>query len=249
MWPRVLTVAHLSDLHLGAHEPDAVEPLIADVSAAAPALTVVTGDWTMRARVREFRLAKAVLDRLPQPVLAVTGNHDLPLISPLRLVRPYDRYRAWIRDDLNPVARVPGLTALGLQSMPRWRWKDGLITRRQARLVADTLGPVADSDVTLVALHHPPTGFALAGRRRLLRAMRAAGVDLLLAGHTHVPEVRRADGPTVIVAGTATSHRTRGTPRSWSLIHVEPDAVVVSERYCVDAVWQTGRIIRIPRDL
>ncbi|BCJ45768.1 metallophosphoesterase [Actinoplanes ianthinogenes] len=245
----MLTVAHLSDLHLGAHEPDAVPSLIADVAAAAPDLTVVTGDWTMRARPREFTLARAVLEELPRPLLAVTGNHDLPLISPLRLAEPYERYRAWIDDDLDPVAGLPGLTALGLQSMPRWRWKDGLITGRQAELITSVFGAAPEDDVKVIALHHPPVGTALAGRRRFLRAARTAGVDLILAGHTHIPDVRRIEGVAVVVAGTATSHRTRGVPRSWSLIRVDTEAITVTERYDADRGWETGRIMTLLRSL
>ncbi|GAA4600563.1 metallophosphoesterase [Actinoplanes octamycinicus] len=245
----MLTIAHLSDLHLGAHEPDSVPALLADVTAAAPVLTVVTGDWTMRARPREFALAKAVLDALPQPVLTVTGNHDLPLLSPLRLAEPYERYRAWIHRDLDPAVRLPGLVGLGLQSMPRWRWKDGLITGRHVDRIAEVFGSAAESDVKLIALHHPPIGVSLAGRGRLLRAARAAGVDLVLAGHTHVPDVRRIDGAAVVVAGTATSHRTRGTARSWSLIRVDAEAITVTERYSGERGWETGRIMTLLRSL
>ncbi|WIM98418.1 metallophosphoesterase [Actinoplanes oblitus] len=243
----MLTIAHLSDPHLGAHEPDAVPSLIADVTAAAPALTVVTGDWTMRARPREFALAREVLRALPEPVLTVTGNHDLPLLSPLRLAEPYERYRAWLASDLDPAARLPGLTALGLQSMPRWRWKDGLITRGHVDRIAAVFGAAAPGDVRLIALHHPPIGADLAGRRRFLRAARAAGVELILAGHTHVPDVRRVGGIALVVAGTATSRRTRGIPRSWSLIRVDAEAITVTERYCVDRGWETGRMITLLR--
>jgi 3',5'-cyclic AMP phosphodiesterase CpdA len=50
-----LVIAHVSDLHLGAHDAVAVDTLPADVAAARPTLTVVTGDVTMRARAGEFR--------------------------------------------------------------------------------------------------------------------------------------------------------------------------------------------------
>ncbi|GLW34898.1 metallophosphoesterase family protein [Actinoplanes regularis] len=238
----MIVVAHLSDPHLGAHDGETVESLVADVSAAAPALTVVTGDWTMRARVSEFELARALLVRLPRPVLTVPGNHDLPLVSPLRLFRPYDRFRTWICDDLEPVARVPGLTAVGLQSMPRWRWKDGRVTRRQVAAVAGAFGAAPRGDLRLVALHHPPFGRRLAGRGPLLRA----GADLLLAGHTHIPDVRTVGGTVVVVAGTSASHRTRGVPRSWSRISVDAGMVTVVERFSAGSGWRTGRLISIP---
>jgi 3',5'-cyclic AMP phosphodiesterase CpdA len=246
-----VVVAHVSDLHLGAHHEDAVDSLVVDVAAARPDLTVVTGDSTMRARTAEFEQVRELLDRLPGPVLAVTGNHDLPLFSTQRVLDPYARHQRWIDADLDPVVRVPGLTALGLQSMPRWRWKNGLVTAGQAASVAGVLGGAPEGDVRLLALHHPPlaTGTArIIGRRRLLGAVRAARVDLVLAGHTHVPDVRTAQQarPVFVVAGTATSRRVRGTARSWSLISADRGEIVVRERFCGRSGWHTGRIVSFP---
>lgn len=253
--PTPLVIAHLSDMHLGAHVPDAVSSVIADVTAARPVLTVVTGDCTMRARVSQFRAARALLDRLPTPLLVVIGNHDVPLISAARVVGPYARYRHWIEGDLDPIVRLPGLTALGLQTTPRWRWKSGRVSRRQSDHVAALLGAAPAGAVRLLALHHPPQagGLArLAGRGRLLRALAAARVDLVLAGHTHVPESRCVELSGTshrlieVVAGTATSRRTRGAGRSWTAIRIDDGAVCVEERHHVAGGWITGRRTHYP---
>jgi 3',5'-cyclic AMP phosphodiesterase CpdA len=250
-----LIIAHVSDLHLGAHDPSAVATLAADVTAVGPALTIVTGDCTMRARVPQFRAARELLDRLPAPLLVVPGNHDVPLVSPARIVAPYTRFRRWIEPDLDPVLRLTGVIALGLQSTPRWRWKSGRVSRRQADAVRTVLGAAPPGTVRVLALHHPPhtTGPSrLAGRGGLLRAVAAAHVDLVLAGHTHVPHSCRiaSTGPghdlVEVVAGTATSRRTRGTGRSWSVIRVDPDAIAVEERQQTAAGWRTDRIVRYP---
>jgi 3',5'-cyclic AMP phosphodiesterase CpdA len=251
-----MVIAHLSDLHLGAHVPAATASLAADVAAVHPALTVVTGDFTMRARPSQFRAARALLDRLPRPLLVVTGNHDLPLISPARAFAPYARYRRWISDDLDPVVRLPGLVAVGLQSTPRWRWKSGRVSRRQSEAVAAVLGAATPGALRLVALHHPPRvpgPQRVAGRNRLIRALAASRADLVLAGHTHVPDSRRVWLPGAshwlieVVAGTAISHRTRGTGRSWTVLRVDDDAVGVEERYHTATGWTTGRCTRYPR--
>ncbi|BAL87015.1 putative cyclic nucleotide phosphodiesterase [Actinoplanes missouriensis 431] len=250
---RPVVVAHLSDLHLGAHDRAAVESIADDVTRAGPALTVVTGDSTMRARTGEFRRARHLLDRLPGPLLTVTGNHDVPLVSWRRVLRPYHRYRTWMGTDLDPDRTAPGLVALGLQSMPRWRWKNGRVSARQAALVTRVLGGAPAGDLRLLALHHPPlvTGpDRLIGRARLLDAIRAARVDLVLAGHTHVPDVRVPwpGGPVFVVAGTSVSRRTRHEIGcSWSLISVHEGEVVVQERYLVDDGWTTGRVVTVPR--
>ena len=251
-----IRIAHVSDLHLGAHDPAAVETLASDVAAAQPTLTVVTGDLTMRARPAQFRQAAALIERLPAPRLVVPGNHDIPLFAVgARLVRPYQRYRSAICEDLDPLVRAPGVTALGLNSMARVRWKNGGVTRKQAATVVDAL---AGEPVCVLALHHPPFAGGLSrlvGRSRLARAMAEAGVHLALAGHTHVPDARlvelaaggRAHRLVAVTAGTATSRRVRGTARSWSLIDVEPGAVVVRERYHLGGGWRLGRTVSFPR--
>ena len=56
-------IAHLTDLHFGAEDPAVVEALVADLAADPPDLVAVSGDLTQRARLTEFRAARAFLDR------------------------------------------------------------------------------------------------------------------------------------------------------------------------------------------
>ena len=44
-----------------------------------------------------------------------------------------------------------------------------------------------------------------------------------------------------VVAGTATSHRTRGTARSWSQLSINRDEVTVTEHEDSGAGWRVGR--------
>lgn len=254
-----IVIAHVSDLHFGAHDTAAVDTLPADVSAARPGLTVVTGDCTMRARAGEFRLVVALLARLPTPQLVVPGNHDIPLGVVPRLTRPYQRYCAAMGVGPDPpVVAPPGLVALGLNSMPRWRWKSGRVTRRQIAAITATFATATPDAVRLVAVHHPPFvgGLArLAGRERLVAALADTRVDLVLAGHTHAPAARevklvqsgRNHQLVEVVAGTATSRRTRGAGRSWSLIVIDEDVVEVRERRHTGSGWRTARTVRFDR--
>jgi 3',5'-cyclic AMP phosphodiesterase CpdA len=250
-----LVIAHVSDLHIGAHPPQVVQTLVDDVSATAPTLLVVTGDCTMRARTSQFSQARAVLERLPAPRLVVAGNHDIPLLALGRLVAPYARYRTWIDGELDPRLDLPGVRALGLQTMPRWRWKSGRVSGEQSALVEDFLGSAPAGALRLLALHHPPSAGGLArmlGRAALMRAAAAARVDIVLAGHTHVPAMRAIDLPSgqqlaEVVAGTATSTRLRGVPRSWNVIRVDAAHIRVEQRYEIAGEWRTGRVVSIER--
>ena len=99
---------HLSDLHFGRVDPAAVDALLRSLEEARPDLIIVSGDFTQSARSEEFRAARAFLDRLPAPVFAVPGNHDLPQWNPVeRLVRPYDRYRRLSRESSSRSGPTP----------------------------------------------------------------------------------------------------------------------------------------------
>jgi 3',5'-cyclic AMP phosphodiesterase CpdA len=228
----------------------------ADVAAVHPTLTVVTGDLTMRARSGQFSQARDLLDRLPAPMLVVPGNHDVPLFDVERLFAPYRRYQRFVQAELDPVCRMPGLTVLGLHTTPRWRWKSGRVSRGQSEAIVAVLGSASAGAVRVLAMHHPPRAAGLArlvGRRRLLQAVGSARVDLILAGHTHVPRASQVDlgatahRPVEVVAGTAVSLRTRGTVRSWTVIRVDSAAIAVEERLQSATGWRTGGVQRFTR--
>ena len=97
-------IAHISDLHFCRTDPAAVEALAAELNADPPDLVAVSGDLTMRARSREFRAARAFLDGLRAPVLAVPGNHDITSYwLHERLLDPLGRWRRFIAEEPEPV--------------------------------------------------------------------------------------------------------------------------------------------------
>ncbi len=250
---RGTTIAHVSDIHVGAHDDIALDGLAGALSSSHASATVVTGDLTMRARRVEFVRAKDVIDQFPAPTMVVLGNHDISLTNPLRrMSNPYGRFQAFVSDELDPVLDLGEVRILGLQSMPRWRWKSGRVSQRQADLVRSTFEDAPSSVVRIVALHHPPSlgSFeSLANRARFEQALVDAKIDIVLAGHTHRPNVQLltigqggAEGRTIVevVAGTATSHRTRGTARSWSQLLINRHEVTITEHVDSGAGWRIG---------
>lgn len=234
MWERdhggVPVVVHLSDLHLGAHVDARVESLLADVGDRRPDLVVVSGDLTQRARRGQFSDALELLKRLPSPVLSVAGNHDLPLFNlPERLLAPSRRYEQFITRNLDPVVALADLIAVGLDTMPRWRWKAGHVSPQQIGLVRDALSSGPAEAWRLLVTHHPvlPASLSgLVGRGALVEVCAEAGVSVLLSGHTHVPSVDIVAMEAVGVrhqalavgAGTAISRRTRGVPNAYAVL-------------------------------
>ncbi|HEV2079288.1 MAG TPA: metallophosphoesterase, partial [Allosphingosinicella sp.] len=99
-------IAHLSDIHFGANDPKIVRATEAWLQERQPDLVIISGDFTQRARVQQFKDASAYLNRLRAAgfkVLAVPGNHDVPLYDVVRrFLAPLDRYKRYIDNNLCP---------------------------------------------------------------------------------------------------------------------------------------------------
>ena len=236
-------IAHLSDLHFGAHDPAVVAGAEAWLAEARPDLVVISGDFTQRARNEEYRAAAAFLDRIEAQglaTLAVPGNHDVPLYDVIRrFTRPLHRYRRYIDDDLCPWFESDALAVLGINTARSLTFKDGRISHEQMAIIRDRFRDVPKERTRILATHHPlfamPIGEAgepseAVGRHgEALQAIADAGVHILLAGHFHRSftesarrMVRNAGPALVIQAGTATSVRLRdGEMQSFNLIRAE----------------------------
>src|SRR3954466_1654422 len=236
-------IAHLSDLHFGAHEPAVVAGAEAWLAESRPDLVVVSGDFTQRARIDEYRAAAAFLDRIEAggiPTLGVPGNHDVPLYDIVRrFARPLHRYRRYIDDDLCPWFEDARLAVLGINTARSLTFKDGRISHEQMAIIRERFGDVAKDKTRILVTHHPlfamPIGEAgepseAVGRHgEALQAIADAGVHILLAGHFHRSftesarkMVKNAGPALVIQAGTATSTRLRqGEVQSFNLIHAD----------------------------
>jgi 3',5'-cyclic AMP phosphodiesterase CpdA len=248
-------IAQISDLHFGAHEPVVVAHLHAALAALRPDLVVVSGDLTQRARTEQFCEAAAFLDRLEEDglrVLVVPGNHDVPMHKPVqRLFWPLRRYKRYIAHGRSAWYADPDLAVLGLASAHGLTVKDGRLTRIQIRSIATCFAQAPASATRVLVTHHPLVPLprdedeaiepALRGAKRTLRAVNEADVHLVLAGHHHAHSVTIA-GPTpsidpqvmVVQAGTATSHRRRGTPNSFNLITLDGGAQARIEEWTSD---------------
>jgi 3',5'-cyclic AMP phosphodiesterase CpdA len=237
---------HLSDLHFGAHDPTLVEAVERKVDEVAPDLVIISGDFTQRARTEQFQDACRFLERLRDSgheVLAVPGNHDVPLYDVLRrFLSPLTRYMRYIDDTLCPMQEIPGATVLGINTARSLTFKDGRINEDQMRFIRDTFERTDENSTRILVTHHPlfalQVGESLTpavGRSELaLDAIGGAGVDMLLAGHNHDASVHSARdlvtraGPALVVqAGTATSTRVREQEQSFNRIEIDGRRVTV----------------------
>ena len=241
-------LAHLSDLHFGAHDPKLVDAVARRMDEEKPELIVISGDFTQRARTDQFKEACRFLEQLREAghqVLGVPGNHDVPLYDILRrFLSPLTRYKRFVDDELCPFHQLDGAAVLGINTARSLTFKDGRINAEQVEQIRQTFAPTPETMPRILVTHHPlfalpvddkgALGKAIGRQELALDVVADAGVDLLLAGHNHrasthhAPDlVTRAASTLVVQAGTATSVRLRDEDQSFNLIEVAPDDVTV----------------------
>jgi 3',5'-cyclic AMP phosphodiesterase CpdA len=259
-------LVHLSDLHVGAHwDGETEEALRGLVTAADPALVVVTGDLTNRGRREQHEQAAAFLRSLGPPVLAVPGNHDVPYTLPARFTRSFTEFeRLW--ETAEPVFRADGLIVVGLNSVRPWRHQSGGLRRAQLERAARALREAPADAFRIVALHHHLTNAPwrtrkrpLARRRHVLSELVAAGADLVLAGHVHqsgLSERREfvitESGARAVVVSTAPGlgrprPRRAGEASGLHVYELETDELRARTHVRRDGGWELVAERRFPR--
>lgn len=256
-------IAHISDLHFGRTDPAVVEGLVDEINRDPPDLIIASGDFTMRARRREYAEARAFLARLAAPWVAVPGNHDIAhfkLFS--RFFHPFRRYRNYIHPETEPTFLDDEIAVICLNTVRTWApetdWSQGKITRSQIARTEARLAALPEGRFRIVVGHHP---FMPPPWDEALDAFRRHDVGLTLAGHLHrhyarfvaAPEtgaepeteavdhgVARAHGPRLLAvqAGSATSTRLRGNePNAYNCIRIEDGRATVTVRVWTGSGW------------
>jgi len=171
-----LTIAQISDLHVGAIIRDRhVRRVVELTNAMRPDVVAITGDLVDASVAQLSHVTRALADlRARYGVFFVTGNHEY-----------YSGAREWIEELGRCGVRVlrnervaigdggPGGASIDLAGVDDWsvaRGADGRWPALERALVG------RDADRSLVLLAHQPRGVAEAVR---------SGVELQLSGHTH----------------------------------------------------------------
>ena len=237
----------ISDPHFGTERPPVVAALLDLARREQADIQVLSGDITQRATAAEFAAAQAFIAALPAAErLLIPGNHDIPLYDfATRALAPYRRYREGLAAPLEAEIETEAMLVIGVNTTRWWRHKHGVISRAQTARVAERLARARETQLRIVVAHHPFAAMSEREERHVcrgagtaLRVWRAAGLDLMLGGHIHLPYVLPLHGDVgrsawCVQAGTAVSRRTRaGVPNSVNLIRYAPGA-----RQCEAERW------------
>ncbi|HVE48972.1 MAG TPA: metallophosphoesterase [Casimicrobiaceae bacterium] len=246
------TLLQISDAHFGTEQPPVVEALLQLARDQLPDIVVLSGDITQRARRSQFCAARAFIDRMKPPAfLAIPGNHDIPLFNIFaRAFTPYANYACAFGAELEPVFDAAHLLVIGLNTTRPHRHKDGELSSEQIDRVTQRLQRAAAAQVRIVVVHQPVLAIRasdednlLDGHEQAVPAWAAAGADIIMGGHIHLPYVRsmRITFPFLardiwtVQAGTSVSSRIReGIPNSINLIRCDG---AQSPRRCIVERW------------
>jgi 3',5'-cyclic AMP phosphodiesterase CpdA len=245
---------HISDTHFGTEQPAVVKAVQALAQAQQPSLVVLTGDITQRARQAQFTAASTFAHSLGAPLLALPGNHDIPLFNLMaRVLQPYAGFCAAFGAETEPVYSSPELLVLCINTTRAHRHRNGEISAQQIERVAGQLERASPGQLRVVALHQPidipyanELQHRVRGHRQAQRRWAQAGADVVLGGHIHLPYVMALQGLArplwAVQAGTAVSRRVRqGVPNSVNLLRWgagSPAGVCAVEQWDYDAPMQ-----------
>ncbi len=250
----------ISDPHFGTEQAQVVDAVARLAAEQSPDVLLLSGDITQRATSAQFAAARAFVERLRiRNVVAIPGNHDIPLYNPVaRLVYPYARYRRAFGNQIEPEYESENALVLAVNTTRRLRHVDGEISDAQIERVARRFERARMAQWRIVLLHQPVAVTRdqdrhnlLHGRDAAIQRWSAAGADLIVGGHIHLPFVLplRERWPNLqrnmwaVQAGTAVSVRVRAdVGNSVNVIRLgvaaaRNAAVVSTVRSCVVERW------------
>jgi 3',5'-cyclic AMP phosphodiesterase CpdA len=235
-------LVHISDPHFGTEDPQIAAELLREIRTLAPACVALSGDVTQRARRHQFKAARDWLAHLDVPYVVVPGNHDIPFYDVVRrFLAPRDRYDDFITREDTPCYFDESIAVCGIDTARSWTTKHGKVRPRQIARVVDQFRHVGHLWRILVA-HHPfvvpPSSDepVVDGAADALPQLEAAGVDLILTGHLHIPHSEGAAGRNrqhtliSVHAGTCMSTRTRDEPNGYNVLAFDGDDVTIIHR-------------------
>jgi 3',5'-cyclic AMP phosphodiesterase CpdA len=235
------TLVHLSDMHFGKFDTACIEPMLAALRAINPNLIIISGDFTQRARVTEYKDAAH---------LVIPGNHDIrPLFSPIaRITDPFDRYKHYISDNLEPGYVDEEVAVASVNTVRAHAIKDGRVNKRQIDKLSRWFKRVDNNKLKIVVTHHPfdmpfvyktETKNYKYKKSRLARRAKMAvhtlaevGIDMYLSGHYHQSSAGETahrykieNYSAISVRAGTVSLRQRGEEQSFNLIFTDKDTV------------------------
>jgi 3',5'-cyclic AMP phosphodiesterase CpdA len=225
-------IAHISDLHCGSphFQPDLLENAINEINQQEPDVTIISGDLTADGFKQEYEDARSYVDRIQcKDLIVIPGNHDSRNVGYVHFEELFGpRASELHKQDVSIVAVDSSEPDLD----------HGQVGRQRYSVIEKSFAQPAD--LRIFVLHHHLLPVPGTGRERnivydagdLLEVLIRANVNLVLAGHKHVPYAWQVENMFVVTAGTVSTLRLRGHTRPcYNLISVAEDSVRIWRKY------------------
>jgi 3',5'-cyclic-AMP phosphodiesterase len=227
-----MLIAQISDVHAGGarYRQELLRTAIAEINAAGPELVVIAGDLTDDGYPDQYPIAKEELAALAADhVVRVPGNHDARNVGYLHFEDTFGS-----RDSREQL-ELGGLdVAIVAVDSTKPDLDEGEIGREHYGWIEE--GFAGGLDLRVFVCHHHLVPIPGTGRERnqvrdagdVLALLRRCEVDLVLAGHRHVPYVWPVAGMLLVHSGTVSTLRTRGFPQpAYNLIEVKDSRISI----------------------
>lgn len=208
-------IIQISDIHFGekTFSQDLKHNLLKQITDENPDLIVVSGDLTTEGYVHEYEDAATFVGELRDITEAhiIPGNHDARNVGLMHFEKLIGE-RKFLHMD-----KKGGFAILGLDSSEP-DINDGQIGYDQLEWLKTELAKIPSDMCKIVTFHHHLLPIPQTGRERnilldsgdLLRVFADYGVDFILNGHKHVPNVWMIEKMVTLNSGTATTRKLRG---------------------------------------
>jgi 3',5'-cyclic AMP phosphodiesterase CpdA len=264
---QTVRLLHVSDIHFGAEDADALEAFSGFLDRVKPDAVLVAGDITQSGRRREFAAARDWLAGLGVQIIAAPGNHDTPALHlPLRfaerMMTPFERYSRYFGEFdavgglvelCGGMVRISAInTARGVQG--RLNWADGVIKLEDLEAALALLSQGPSNAWRILLCHHPlrepgHSRISVDTRRggEALRRCAAAHVDAIVTGHVHdafAHPIHSPRGQMVQMGSGTLSTRLRATQPSFCLMTIDRQHLVQE----IVSVGRSGLTVRCNYD-
>lgn len=222
-------IVHISDLHISelGFEEDVFIKAVIEINAINPDMIILTGDLTNNGYYSEFIQATKYLEMFDAPLFAVPGNHDARNLG-------YETFEELIGECSWKLTKDDEFVVIGLDSSSP-DISSGNVGRPQHLWMEHQLDQcVIEELFSIVALHHHVIPIPKTGRERnvltdagdVLKTLTDHEVDLVLAGHKHVPNIWKMNNTLFVNAGSLSSNKLRGDDKnSYNVYEITEDTI------------------------
>ncbi len=220
-----ISILQFSDTHIWdgpTFNPQAFNKAVEMINSSTADYFIHTGDITEEGTRESYEMARALISDIEKNVIYIIGNHDARNVG-------YELFDEYI-GPTEPLYVDDRVLIAGFDTTVPDR-NDGRFGPTSLRDLRETLRRNGEGKTKIVAFHHHLIPVPRAGRERsmiidagdVMETILSYGVDLVLNGHRHYPNMVRVEDTVILNSGTTSSSKTRaGDYHNFNLIEISP---------------------------